>query len=307
MALALALIAGALVREALLLPISWTGVGPGSGFFPFWLAVGVTLCGVIIFLRSLRPARAGADPPHEPFIPPTAWKPLLIAFLPMVAVIALIGYLGIYIGGDEFRLNQNIKTYDEEPRVGFNFLAGPANVYFMQGWRKSHSTESAQLTWSQPERGDIVVLLAPAGNPRSDDLIKRVVAVAGDAVEIRGGGLVLNGKPVPRHRVEGPCSYQDRREGDGWREEPCVAFEEKLDRHGYLSYCAPDGPCGDVPPQVVPPGHVWLAGDHRDRSADSRVFGPVPVGRIKGRAWVALVSWGPSGPRWDRLLVSVKH
>ncbi len=99
MALALALIAGALVREALLLPISWTGVGPGSGFFPFWLAVGVTLCGVIIFLRSLRPARAGADPPHEPFIPPTAWKPLLIAFLPMVAVIALIGYLGIYIGG----------------------------------------------------------------------------------------------------------------------------------------------------------------------------------------------------------------
>ena len=167
-------------------------------------------------------------------------------------------------------------------------------------------TESAQLTWSQPQRGDIVVLLAPPGNPRNDDLIKRVVALAGDTVEIRDGALVLNGKPVPRHRVEGPCSYQDRREGDGWREEPCAAFEEKLDRHGYLSYCTPDGPCGDVPPQVVPPGHVWLAGDHRDRSADSRVFGPVPVGRIKGRAWVALVSWGPSGPRWDRLLVSVK-
>jgi hypothetical protein len=51
----------------------------------------------------------------------------------------------ISLGGDEFRLSQNFKTYDEEPRVGFNFLAGPANVYFMQGWRKSHSTESAQL------------------------------------------------------------------------------------------------------------------------------------------------------------------
>jgi signal peptidase I len=52
---------------------------------------------------------------------------------------------------------------------------------------------------------------------------------------------------------------------------------------------------------------VWLAGDHRDHSADSRVFGPVPVGRIKGRAWVALVSWGPDGPRWNRLFHLVTH
>jgi signal peptidase I len=168
-------------------------------------------------------------------------------------------------------------------------------------------TDSAQATWATPRRGDIVVLLAPPGNPRSDDLIKRVVAVGGDTVEIRDGALVLNGSLVPRHHVDGPCTYQDRREGGGWHDEPCAAFEEKLDRHTYLSYCSPDVPCGDVAPQVVPPGHVWLAGDHRDRSADSRVFGPVPVGRIKGRAWVALVSWGPDGPRWDRLLVSVKH
>ena len=57
----------------------------------------------------------------------------------------------------------------------------------------------------------------------------------------------------------------------------------------------------------MPPGMVWLAGDHRDHSADSRAFGPVPIGRIKGRAWMALLSWGPSGPRWDRLFHSVKH
>jgi signal peptidase I len=168
-------------------------------------------------------------------------------------------------------------------------------------------TETAQAAWSSPRRGDIVVLLAPPGNPRSDDLIKRVVGVAGDTVEIRDGALVLNGKPVPRRTLPGPCSYWDKPEGGNFREQPCLAFEERLEEHVYRSYCGPGVPCGDVPSQVVPPGHVWLAGDHRDRSADSRVFGPVPVGRVKGRALVALVSWGPDGPRWNRLFHGVKH
>jgi len=168
-------------------------------------------------------------------------------------------------------------------------------------------TESAQLGWSSPQRGDIVVLLAPPDNARSDDLIKRVVAVGGDTVEIRNGRLVLNGAPVPSRKVSGPCAYWDRPEGASWREQSCDAAEEELGTHRYLTYCTPGAACGDVAPQRVPPGHVWLAGDHRDHSADSRVFGPVPVGRIKGRAWVALVSWGPSGPRWGRLFHGVKH
>jgi signal peptidase I len=168
-------------------------------------------------------------------------------------------------------------------------------------------TATAQATWAAPERGDIVVLLAPPGNPRADDLIKRVVGVGGDTVEIREGHLVVNGEPVPRERVPGPCSYWDRREGAGWRELPCLDFVERLDEHRYHTHCSPQYPCGDVSLQKVPAGHVWLAGDHRDNSADSRVFGPVPVGRIKGRAWMALVSWGQDGPRWDRLFHGVKH
>ena len=54
-------------------------------------------------------------------------------------------------------------------------------------------TPAAQASWSSPKRGDIVVFLAPPGNPRDEDLIKRVVGVAGDTVEIRDGHLVLNG------------------------------------------------------------------------------------------------------------------
>jgi signal peptidase I len=168
-------------------------------------------------------------------------------------------------------------------------------------------TPTAQATWSTPERGDIVVLLAPPNNVRDDDLIKRVVAVGGDTVEIKDGGLVVNETPVPRERIPGVCTYWNKSEAGAWREMPCVAHEETLGTHKYRSYCAPYMPCGDVPPEVVPPGHVWLAGDHRDQSADSRVFGPVPVGRVKGRAWMALASWGPDGLRWDRLFHRVNH
>ena len=168
-------------------------------------------------------------------------------------------------------------------------------------------TPTAQATWRNPRRGDIVVLLAPPGNPRDDDLIKRVVGTEGDVVGIRDGHLVINGEPVPRERVPGTCTYEDKTEDGVWHVEPCADFVERLGTRVYHTYCTPHRPCGDVAPTKIPPRHVWVVGDHRDRSADSRVFGPVPVGRLKGRAWTALVSWGPRGPRWDRLFQFVNH
>ncbi len=99
MGLVLVITALVLLVEAHQLPIAWTAIGPGAGFFPFWLAVGVAITAVVILARSLRPAatvRPGAD---EAFIPATAWKPLAVVFFPMVAIILFMNYLGIYIGG----------------------------------------------------------------------------------------------------------------------------------------------------------------------------------------------------------------
>ena len=68
-------------------------------------------------------------------------------------------------------------------------------------------TEAAMTTWASPKRGDIVVLLNPNGGPPTDDLIKRVVAVAGDTVEIRDGRLIVErpaGPPRGAPRAPAP-------------------------------------------------------------------------------------------------------
>jgi len=86
-----------LIPQTLKLPVAWTPTGPGSGFFPLWLVVGVVFQMALILVRSLRapvpPGRAA------PFIERESVRPLLIVFLPMVAVISMLRYLGIYIGG----------------------------------------------------------------------------------------------------------------------------------------------------------------------------------------------------------------
>lgn len=96
-AVVLALFGLVMIRQALKLPVGWTGSGPGSGFFPFWLSVGATLLAAVIATQSLREPKTEGN--GEPFIPAHAWKPLLATLLPMVAIVAMIRYLGIYIGG----------------------------------------------------------------------------------------------------------------------------------------------------------------------------------------------------------------
>lgn len=150
-------------------------------------------------------------------------------------------------------------------------------------------------------RGAVVMHAARPGARFSDPLLKRVVAVGGDTVEVRDGHLLLNGVAVPSRRVEGDCSYDARSHDSGWRREPCVEFVEDSGERAHGTYCTPYLACGDFPPLDVPPGHVFVLGDHRDHSADSRVYGPIPESSILGRvSWIYL-SIGPGGVRWDRI------
>lgn len=146
-----------------------------------------------------------------------------------------------------------------------------------------------------------MIVFGSPKDPRKE-LVKRVLAVGGDTIEVRDNVPVINGRPVQRRRVAGDCSYQDYdlalRE---WATRRCVAWDETLDGRTWRVYHDADGGVRSWPPLQVPPGHVYVLGDNRDNSLDSRFFGTVPPENLRGRARVIWWSQGPDGTRIDRI------
>jgi signal peptidase I len=134
----------------------------------------------------------------------------------------------------------------------------------------------------QPERGEVIVFKFPI-NP-SDDYIKRVVGLPGDRVELRHNELFINGRPVPHHRVSGYVSAEESSPCELWAETLGAREHKKLHCPGKSMYSVPSPHL----PAVVPSGMVFVMGDNRDNSSDSRAWGYVPQEFIKGKA---LIVW----------------
>ena len=126
-------------------------------------------------------------------------------------------------------------------------------------------TDAYLASFGGPAHGDVVVLASPVDG---ETLLKRVVAVPGDTVQVRGGQLVLNGRPIP---IEAGATGPEERIGEG-------VHAVRLTGGG--------GP--DLPATRIPDDRYLVMGDNRGDSYDGRLFGLVEGDAIRGRA-VAIV------------------
>ncbi len=128
-------------------------------------------------------------------------------------------------------------------------------------------TDKSLIELSQPKRGDVVVFKYPL-DPKKD-YIKRVIGLPGDKVELVNKKLLINGRPT-------------------------------ADPHASYSIY---GNLRNFGPVSVPVDHLFVMGDNRDESSDSRVWGFVPFAYLKGKAFLIYWSWDRSnfGVRWRRV------
>ena len=147
---------------------------------------------------------------------------------------------------------------------------------------------------SLPRRGEVIVF-RPAQNPNAD-YIKRVVGLPGDRIRVEAGRLVVNGVAVPAERVGDFVEPGD----DGGRRVPqLVETLPGAAAHPLLKQ-KDHGALDDTEEWLVPADHVFVMGDNRDLSEDSRSdgIGFVPVGNIVGRAVLRLYSLTDATPWW---------
>jgi len=121
---------------------------------------------------------------------------------------------------------------------------------------------------TDPQRGDVIVFIYP--EDRSKDFIKRVIGLPGDRIEIQGHAVSINGAPY-------------------------------ADEHAQYRLAADAGGNRTEVPRLtvtVPDNQLFVMGDNRDQSYDSRFWGTVPLQDVKGKAFIIYWSW----PHWERFL-----
>ena len=128
-----------------------------------------------------------------------------------------------------------------------------------------------------PSRGDVIVFIYPKNT--SEDFIKRVIGLPGETVQVTNGKILINNKPLPD-----PWGYFNKSEPPG--------FIEAVENFG---------------PMVIPKDSLFVMGDNRNNSEDSRFWGTLPLKNVLGKAFVMYFSWDGDANslghkvRWSRI------
>lgn len=220
-------------------------------------------------MASQHDATPADEPPTSPVVPTTAKTTAGHAVREIVEtlLLALIIFLAVRL----VVLNFRVDGYSMMPNLhNGEMLLVNRNAYF-------HFDENALLNWlpgedrhgqhivylfHPPRRGDIIVFNPPVPNA-TKPYIKRVIGLAGDRISFQGGYVYVNGQQLTEPYIKGPITE-------------CSSPTQ---------YC-------DL---TVPKGDIFVLGDNRENSSDSRYFGPVNINRIIGKAWVTYWPLGDAG------------
>jgi signal peptidase I len=152
-------------------------------------------------------------------------------------------------------------------------------------------------TWNDPARGDIVVFHSPMDGTR---LVKRVVGLPGDYLEMLKNRLFINGRAI---QYEPQNQTENTRCPGLTNPSQFIMQEDLLDRSHPIMISPLNRSVNSFGPIKVPKDHYFMMGDNRDNSADSRYFGFVERKKIVGRANAVVISLDHDNyykPRWNR-------
>ena len=188
-------------------------------------------------------------------------------------------------------------------------------------------TTTRLIDFAPPERGDVIVFVFPKASARAHlqkrreqhpfeaecldnrslsedkDYIKRVVGLPGDTLQMINHEVYINNHPIDHTELY----HRSVPSGDD-NLEPYIEvwIEEQLGDHRYATVLRSNSANKTFGPITVEEGHIFVMGDNRDNSSDSRCWGQVPIENIKGQALMIWWSSGKLGARWSRLFTLIE-